>query len=91
MDKTNKQNQKQKKKMKKTKTQLYAAYKKLTSGNSLVVQWLGCHALTAEGMDSIPGWGTNIPQAVRHSQNKQTNPPPHKSNKKQTSKTSLQL
>ena len=31
-------------------------------GNSLVVQWLGLHAFTAEGLDSIPGLGTKIPQ-----------------------------
>ena len=34
-------------------------------GNSLVVQWLGLHAFTAEGPGSIPGWGTKIPQAMR--------------------------
>ena len=33
-------------------------------GNSLAVQWLGLHALTAEGLGSIPGQGTKIPQAV---------------------------
>ena len=32
-------------------------------GNSLAVQWLGLHDLTAEGMGSIPGWGTKIPQS----------------------------
>ena len=37
-------------------------------GNSLVVQWLGLSALTAEGLGSIPGRGTKIPQAVRCSQ-----------------------
>ena len=37
-------------------------------GNSLAVQWLGLHALTAQGPDSIPGQGTKIPQAARHSQ-----------------------
>ena len=31
--------------------------------NSLVVQWLGLHALTAEGLSSIPDHGTKIPQA----------------------------
>ena len=36
-----------------------------TLGNSLAVQWLGLHALTAEGPGSIPGWGTKIPQAVQ--------------------------
>ena len=34
-------------------------------GNSLAVQWLGLHAFTAEAVGSIPGWGTNIPQAAR--------------------------
>ena len=39
-------------------------------GNSLVVQWLGLHAFTAEGLGSIPCWGTKIPQAVWCSQKK---------------------
>ena len=39
-------------------------------GNSLAVQWLGLHALTAKGPGSIPGWGMKIPQATRHSQKK---------------------
>ena len=39
-------------------------------GNPLVVQWLGLHALTAEGLGSIPGQGTQIPQAARLSQRK---------------------
>ena len=30
-------------------------------GNSLVVQWLGLRAFTAEGLGSIPGRGTKIP------------------------------
>ena len=34
-------------------------------GKSLAVQWLGLHALTADGLDSIPGQGTKIPQAVQ--------------------------
>ena len=33
-----------------------------------MVQWLGCHALTAEGPGSIPGRGTKIPQAAWHGQ-----------------------
>ena len=33
--------------------------------NSLVVQWLGLRAFTAEGPGSIPGWGTKILQATR--------------------------
>ena len=32
-------------------------------GNSLAVQWLGLLAFTAEGAGSVPGWGTEIPQA----------------------------
>ena len=28
-----------------------------------MVQWLGSYAFTAEGMGSIPGWGTKTPQA----------------------------
>ena len=28
---------------------------------------LGLHAFTFEGKGSIPGWGTKIPQAARHS------------------------
>ena len=39
---------------------------KLKSGSSLVVQWLGLRAFTAESLGSIPGWGTKIPQAVWH-------------------------
>ena len=31
--------------------------------HSLVVQWLGLGAFTAEGLCLIPGWGTKIPQA----------------------------
>ena len=38
--------------------------------NSLVVQWLGLHAFTAEGAGSIPGRGTKIPQASQHGQKK---------------------
>lgn len=36
-------------------------------GNSLMVLWLGLHALTAGGR-SIPGGGMKIPQAAQHSQ-----------------------
>ena len=38
-------------------------------GNSLAVQWVGIHAFTAEGPDSILGWGSKIPQATWHGQN----------------------
>ena len=41
-----------------------------TVGNSLVVQWLGLCTLTAKDRGSIPGPGTNFPQATRHDQNK---------------------
>ena len=33
-------------------------------GNSLAVQWLGLCPFTAEGRASIPGRGTQIPQAA---------------------------
>ena len=33
--------------------------------NSLVVQWLGLCAVTAEGAGLTPGWGTKIPQAAQ--------------------------
>ena len=35
------------------------------SGNSLVVQWLGFHTLTAEGPDSIPCKGTKRLPAIQ--------------------------
>ena len=41
----------------------------LNVGNSLAVQWLGLCALTAEGPGSIPGGGTNIPQAAQNDEN----------------------
>ena len=37
---------------------------KICEGNSLAVQWLGFHTVTAEGPGSIPGQGTTIPQAA---------------------------
>ena len=40
-------------------------------GNSLVVQWLGFHALSAKGPGSIPGRGSKIPQAMRCGQKKE--------------------
>ena len=39
-------------------------------GNFLAVQWLGLHALTAEGLGSIPGRGTKIPHAAQCGQKK---------------------
>ena len=49
---------------------LQKGHKKWSQGNSLVVQWLGLCTFTAEGLGSIPGQGTKIPQARQHSQNK---------------------
>ena len=43
-------------------------YKKTLKGNYLLLQGLALHASIAECMDSIPGWGTVIPQALQHSQ-----------------------
>ena len=37
-------------------------------GTSLEVQWLGLCVSTAGDLGLIPGWGTRIPQATRHSQ-----------------------
>ena len=37
-------------------------------GNSLAIRWLQLWAFTAEYPGSIPGWGTNIPQAMSYSQ-----------------------
>ena len=37
-------------------------------GTSLVIQWLGLHAFTAQGPGSIPGRGTKIPHATRRGQ-----------------------
>ena len=34
--------------------------------SSLELQWLGLHAFTSEGTGSIPGEGTEIPQALWH-------------------------
>ena len=36
-----------------------------------MVQWLRLCALTLEGLSSIPGWGTKIPQAMWHGQKKE--------------------
>lgn len=38
--------------------------------NSLVVQWLGLHAFTAQGASSIPGQEAKIPQATQGGQKK---------------------
>ena len=50
-------------------------------GDSLVVQWLGLSASTAEGPGSVPGQGTTIPQATCLSQFPS---PPEKKKKNQT-------
>ena len=42
-------------------------------GNFLAVQWLGLSTSTSRTLGSIPGRGTKIPKALRHSKNKQTN------------------
>ena len=39
-------------------------------GNSLVIQWLGLHALTAKGPGYIPRLETKLPQAVWYSRKK---------------------
>ena len=45
-------------------------YNKKSLGNSVLVQWLGLQASTAEGTGLIPGWGTKIPHATWHGQKK---------------------
>ena len=42
-------------------------------GNSVVVQWLGLRAFTAKGAGLICGWGTKVPEAVRHGHKKVIN------------------
>ena len=42
-------------------------------GNSLVVQWLGCHAFTDRGLGSITVGGTKIPQAAHGMAKKKKN------------------
>ena len=43
----------------------------LSFGSSLVAQWLGLGTFTAMDPGSIPGQGTNIPQATRDGQKKE--------------------
>ena len=45
-------------------------FKNENSANSLAVQWLGLHAFTAQGPDSIPHQGIEIPQAAQCSKKK---------------------
>ena len=40
-------------------------------GSSLVAQWLGLWAFTAEGLGSIPGWGIKILQVTQCNQKKE--------------------
>ena len=49
---------------------LFLKIKINANGNSLVAQWSGFRALTAEGPGSIPGRGTKIPQVTRRGQEK---------------------
>ena len=35
-----------------------------------MIQWLGLLTVTVEGLGSIPGWGTKIPQAMPMQQKK---------------------
>ena len=46
-----------------TKTQK-SRHREAVLDNSLVVQWLGFCAFATEGLGSIPGWGTQIPQTA---------------------------
>ena len=46
---------------------------KLILGTSLVIQWLRLYASTSGGTGSIPGQGTEIPCAVWHGQNNNSN------------------
>ena len=49
----------------------YSCYNICATGNSLVVQLLGLHVLTAEeGLGLIPGWRNKIPQAAWSSKKK---------------------
>ena len=45
-----------------------------TVGNCLAVQWLRCGTFTTIGLDSIPGQGTNISQALWHHPKKKKTP-----------------
>ena len=49
----------------------YHQSRELIQGNSLAVQWSGHRAFTAKGPGSIPGQGTNIPQAAWCSKKKE--------------------
>ena len=45
-----------------------SSIEKCSEGYFLAVQWLGVGAFIAEGVGSIPGRGTKIPQAMQRSQ-----------------------
>ena len=53
-----------------TRPESILSLKTVLMGNSLVVQWLGLSTFTAEGLGSIPGQGTKIPQAAWHGRDK---------------------
>ena len=50
----------------------FFASKHMLCGNSLAVQWLGLHTFTIEGVGSISGWGTKVPQSAWHGQIKKS-------------------
>ena len=56
--------------------------KKLKIETSLAVHWLRLHTSTAEGMSSIPGWGTEILHAEQCT-------PPKKCNKETTNRATI--
>ena len=43
---------------------------KTSMGEFMAVKWLELHTFTAKGPSLIPGWGTKIPLAMQHGQNK---------------------
>ena len=49
--------------------------KTLICGYSLVFKWSGPWTFTVEGLDSIPGWGTKIPQAEAFAPPSRKTPP----------------
>ena len=44
----------------------------VSAGDFLVVQWLGLLASTLEGMGTVSGWGTKIPQTMQHGPKKKS-------------------
>jgi len=49
--------------------------KQLGTENSLAVQWLGLCTFIARALGSNPGWGTKIPQALKHNQKQKARSP----------------